>query len=820
MLFPSGNHKEVGTMYQPGFRRTPLLAFAVSLVLTVLGHQAAPGSDKAALAKKVKAVLKANCYRCHGDNGANEGGFNYLLDRGQLVARTKVVPGNPRLSRLFQKVSSGDMPPPEVKKPRPSGPEIALLRQWIEQGAQDFNAPVGERRFISPADQLDYIKADLEKLPRRERSSARYFTLTHLYNAGQTEDQLQSYRHALSKLINSLSWSREIARPRPVGPGQTILRIDLDDYEWNDRVWEQILAAYPYGVTYGTATARYCYSATECKLPHVRADWFVFAASRPPLYHDLLHLPKTDRELEKELKVDVAENIRRQRRVARAGFNGSGVSRNNRLLERHNSGHGAYWKSYDFAGSTQKKNLFAHPLGPAGENVFQQDGGEIIFNLPNGLQAYMLVDSQGKRLNEGPINIVSVKNRPNPTVINGISCMACHAQGMIEKEDQVRSHVLNNSGDFTAAERAAVLTMYPVREDFLALVRQDAARYLKAVAKTGAPLAATEPVAALADRFENEMDLKSAAAEAGVPVAAFVKGLRSGKLARGLGILKVEGATVKRDVFEGAFASIIREFQPGGVWARENALAQHALDEGQKFLKERAYDRALARFTEAVRFSPQTGRDFITRGVAYFSRGRAYYGAYGYKAGRVRALADYGRAIADFDRAVQADPKDANAYHKRGTAYRAQGNHDRAIADFTQALSLEPNNVEFYFDRAASYTGKKEYDKALADYTKAINEKQSTRLDQLYLQFTAPYQLTRAKAAKALNLTKVQQKKFKDLYKQYRKEMGVILFGKDTKGRAEKFAKLRQKTRTKILSILTKKQQAQARKVVGPPGNW
>ena len=104
--------------------------------------------------------------------------------------------------------------------------------------------------------------------------------------------------------------------------------------------------------------------------------------------------------------------------------------------------------------------------------------------------------------------------------------------------------------------------------------------------------------------------------------------------------------------------------------------------------------------------------------------------------------------------------------------------------------------------------------KFLAD---TLNAKQNTRLDQLYLQFTAPYQLTKAETAKALNLTEDQQQKCKDLHKEYRKEMEDIFFGKATEGRAEKFAKLREKTRTKILSILTEKQQAQAREAVGPP---
>jgi hypothetical protein len=105
-------------------------------------------------------------------------------------------------------------------------------------------------------------------------------------------------------------------------------------------------------------------------------------------------------------------------------------------------------------------------------------------------------------------------------------------------------------------------------------------------------------------------------------------------------------------------------------------------------------------------------------------------------------------------------------------------------------------------------------EKFLAD---TLNAKQSARLEQLYLQFTAPYQLTKAKTAKALNLTEDQQQKLKDLYKEYRTEMGEVLFGKDIEGRAEKWANVREKTRTKILAILTEKQQAQVREVVGAP---
>src|SRR5262249_41159388 len=154
---------------------------------------------------------------------------------------------------------------------------------------------------------------------------------------------------------------------------KTILRIDLRDLEWDEGVWDAILAANPYGVRYQHATAKACSAHTHTTLPHVRADWFVFAASKPPLYHQVLRLPDTVAALEKRLEVEAEKNIR-QERVWRAGFNGSGVSRNNRVIERHRSAYGAYWKSYDFAGNVGRQNLFQHPLGPGQRaDEFQHD---------------------------------------------------------------------------------------------------------------------------------------------------------------------------------------------------------------------------------------------------------------------------------------------------------------------------------------------------------------------------------------------------------------------------------------------------------------
>jgi hypothetical protein len=78
-------------------------------------------ADESSLAQKVHAILKANCHRCHGHDGANEGGFNFVLDRQRLVGRKKIVPGDPGKSKLYQRLLSADDPmPPADKKAAPN----------------------------------------------------------------------------------------------------------------------------------------------------------------------------------------------------------------------------------------------------------------------------------------------------------------------------------------------------------------------------------------------------------------------------------------------------------------------------------------------------------------------------------------------------------------------------------------------------------------------------------------------------------------------------------------------------------------------------
>ena len=105
---------------------------------------AAPLPDKVDFNHHIKPLLSDRCFACHGpDEKARkaklrldrpEGAFK-ALEGGMFV----IKPGSPGRSEVIRRIASRDlddrMPPPESKLSL-SPDEIALLRRWVEQGAE------------------------------------------------------------------------------------------------------------------------------------------------------------------------------------------------------------------------------------------------------------------------------------------------------------------------------------------------------------------------------------------------------------------------------------------------------------------------------------------------------------------------------------------------------------------------------------------------------------------------------------------------------------------------------------------------------------
>ena len=530
----------------------------ISFLFTfIFGHHIVEAQQN--LAQQAYLILEQRCFDCHGPDGAFT--ENLVIESAsQLVATGAVVKGKPMESELYRRLRDKNpakrMP---LGQPQLSAAAIGTIDKWIQAGAPSWDDEEHDVDFITMDAMLNTIRKHVQSLPRFARASARYFTTTHLYNAGESPETLREYQLALSKLVNSLSWGPKIIKPQPINGKKTIFYINLLRYEWDKNdAWTQIEQEYPYSLDFNPETqAGLLKKMTDlrqemdCEVPFVYADWFLATASLPPLYHDILDLPETERELERRLQIDVQRNLQSAPgvRVWRAGFNNSGVSKNNRVVERHTSPHGAYWKSYDFAGSVGAQNIFTHPL------TFRHDGGEIVFNLPNGLQGYYISDASGSRIDEAPTEIVSNPDERDGIVRNGISCIGCHTEGMKKFEDDVRDVIEK----IESPAKGQALRLYVTQAEMNGYVREDTTTYRRALEATGGVFGGIEPVYRFYKAFENPLNAAHAAAAVGLETETLIAKIRAQPSLQNLGLRTLESrnGNVKRDAWTSNFSEVL-----------------------------------------------------------------------------------------------------------------------------------------------------------------------------------------------------------------------------------------------------------------------
>ena len=588
--------------------RLPLL-----LGIVLVGGLAKAGRGQAAdgpLADRAQAFLRTYCYDCHG--GPNDQGtrLTNVLDPRVLLAKPGnpkqkpyVVPGDADNSLVWIMAGKGKAPyrmPTEDADKQPGDAERKILESWIQAGAPFPKAVGREPAFIDDAAALKVIRGHLrDTVKPADRPFQRYLTLVNLHNNPTiADDTIRSHRAAVSKLLNSLSWQAEIAVPRLIDTGSgVILNFDLRTYGWESTDWDLVERAYPYGVLHNEDEALFevekeISKLAATRLPVVRGDWFVATASRPPLYDRLLKLPATLTELEvHKLGVHLEANFN-DGTLRRGGLITSGVSRHNRLVERHPTPFGAYCRSYDFKSSAGRGNLLLFPLGPRfvgnafDDQAFEQAGGEVIFNLPNGLQGYMLADAKDKRLDApAPVGIVSDKSEASgtPEIVNGLSCLACHSSGMKPFRDEIRAH----PAVFDQAKRK-VDQLYALPDEMDKLLARDEERFLRALdASIGDFLRSgdlaksdvrelvrriNEPIGEVARLYVKDLTPEAVAGELGLPNVEALKGAIQGnpKLKElGLGPL-LDAHALKRELWEddpelSLFHRVATEFGKGPI---------------------------------------------------------------------------------------------------------------------------------------------------------------------------------------------------------------------------------------------------------------
>ena len=276
---------------------------------------------------------------------------------------------------------------------------------------------------------------------------------------------------------------------------------------------------------------------------------FLQPPATPPLYHDLLSLPlKRIGELEDPTwRLMSPDNLINAPgvRVSRAGFNNSGVSNNNRVVERHD---------LSIRGVLEKLRLCRGSVGVHRTSlptrlISRHDGGEAIFQsakrvagiLPCQRHPSFRLDS------DAPINIVSNPAASDPTVRNGLSCIGCHTEGMKTFEDQVRSVIESNPNP--PYNKAQALRLYVEKSNMDALLGQDMNRYREALEATGGAIGGVEPVSRFHEAFQGPVDVAYAAAVVGLQTETFLEKIRENLGLQNVGLLVLQGesGSVKRD---------------------------------------------------------------------------------------------------------------------------------------------------------------------------------------------------------------------------------------------------------------------------------
>jgi serine/threonine-protein kinase len=410
-----------------------LLALALAATLP-LSAAAADAEDPA---DPVRALLKKRCAECHEGDKARAG--LQILNLEALKKSKIVQPGKPEDSELLQLVECGTMP--AGLRDKLDKADVKILRDWIKGGAEIEVEPSGDPVLIAIAEDIKRQRADNPDGLR----FLRYISFRHLQPAGPDAD---TCLQALTRCLNLLNWMTEPIKPEPVDSTRTIFRIDLRKLEWAVapyrtvdlqkaavNVYDVLLLEYPLapaaldvGGELGAVLSDYLNKARQVRpVVYVRGDWLLAAALQPPLYEDLLQVPRPLRELEFLLKVNREPGL-----AVRGGLLDSTSTAGVRLVNRRpiDDDKGFLWQTFDRPAAQGGDELLK------GAETGAYTSSQALFRLPNGLPGFFqgVWDPDKKDCVRRP----SLPARDGSAMTLGRGCLRCHQQGPQRLQDAAR----------------------------------------------------------------------------------------------------------------------------------------------------------------------------------------------------------------------------------------------------------------------------------------------------------------------------------------------------------------------------------------------
>ncbi|MEQ1503523.1 MAG: hypothetical protein ABMB14_14900 [Myxococcota bacterium] len=540
-------------------------------------------------------ILVEACAACHGPESDAYGDFGDATDPVALIENGWVVPGDPAGSKIFEEIYAETMPTAQGGGPL-TAEQIGTIQQWIQCGAEDWtdDGLASARGFITPEAVFEGAFSDVVFLPdsditEPDQANARYLSLVNLYNAGVPADDIEAFGQALHKLMWSLTTEDNPPLLEAVdldglelddgselsvadGLGDKLLfRVDLREFGWEAGIgeidkWEVMVADYEFGIRYDDEfdVAEDVTRLTGSRIPIVNGDWFVGNASVPPLYFDLLNIPDNFNAFFDQFGgIDDIQADFDNFEVDCAGMDATStlVSKFNRVQCRHDSTEGYCWESFDFAGEAGDQNIFLAP------NKFLEAkaGGEAFCALPDGMQAYFVFLADGTRLNEAPTNVV-VDYTPGSdgVVITGLHCMNCHNAGVITRDDQILTSVLENESAFDNDVVDLVTEWFPGNADLTEIYQDDIDQFVDALeTDLNIPVDQAEPTWALAEDYDTQPDVVRVASDLGIPEAQLEPLLSINDQLQAAYSSLLSGGEIARETFEGLAQQTICDLELG-----------------------------------------------------------------------------------------------------------------------------------------------------------------------------------------------------------------------------------------------------------------
>lgn len=126
------------------------------------------------------------------------------------------------------------------------------------------------------------------------------------------------------------------------------------------------------------------------------------------------------------------------------------------------------------------------------------------------------------------------------------------------------------------------------------------------------------------------------------------------------------------------------------------------IDRGVRLLQDGHLEQAYDVFDSVIRDDPRNAEAYARRGFAQLALGSITGG------------------LADINRALEIDPEFALAHNYKGVVFDMNGIEEQAILEFTRAIELAPGMTDAYVNRSRVYLEMSDGESALADMNTAL----------------------------------------------------------------------------------------------------